>query len=164
MVAKLRTHKDSPSRADEALRDAVAFGLPHEARGTLDTEERDPVENRRPSSSTRRDAAAAHGPRRRRCPQAFADALADRLQGEAGPALAATDALGRAGQRPRRLAPRRRSPWPSCPYPTFFSGDGPAVREPVRVTRALRGLEVVLPHQPPHPLLEVRRPSQLRPH
>ena len=28
-------------RADEALRDAVAFGLPHEARGTFDAEERD---------------------------------------------------------------------------------------------------------------------------
>ena len=28
-------------RADEALRDAVAFGLPHEARGAFDAEERD---------------------------------------------------------------------------------------------------------------------------
>ena len=28
-------------RADEAFRHAIAFGLPHEARGTLDAEERD---------------------------------------------------------------------------------------------------------------------------
>ena len=44
---------------------------------------------------------------------------------------------------------------------------GPAVRlRPVRVTRALRGLEVVLPHQPPHPLLRGAPPlnPQLRPH
>ncbi len=91
-------------------------------------------------------------------PEAFADALADRLQGlEAGPALGGmkTDALGRAvvnghedkgwplgdGHRGRHV----RTPH----YVGRLSGDGPVVRlRPVRVTRALRGLEVVLP-QPP---------------
>ena len=36
----------------------------------------------------------------------------------------------------------------------------------MRVTRALRGLEVVLPHQPPHSLLRGAPPlnPQLRPH
>ena len=114
-------------RADEALRDAVAFGLPHEARGTLDTEERDlllkivgqvvrPVVVTQPQPTGHAVADA---------PEAFADALADRLQGlEAGPALGGMkDRCTRpcSGQRPRRqrLAPRRRSPWPSCPYPTL---------------------------------------------
>ena len=103
-------------------------------------------------------------------------ALADRLQGlEAGPALGGmkTDALGRAvvnghedkgwplgdGHRGRHV----RTPH----YVGRLSGDGPVVRlRPVRVTRALRGLEVVLPHQPPHPLLRGAPPlnPQLRPH
>ena len=158
-------------RADEALRDAVAFGLPHEARGTLDTEERDlllkivgqvvrPVVVTQPQPTGHAVADA---------PEAFADALADRLQGlEAGPALGGmkTDALGRAvvnghedkgwplgdGHRGRHV----RTPH----YVGRLSGDGPVVRlRPVRVTRALRGLEVVLPHQPRTRSFEVRRPS-----
>ena len=165
-------------RAEEALRDAVAFGLPHEARGTFDAEERDlllkivgqvvrPVVVPQPQPTGHAFADA---------PEAFADALADRLQGlEAGPALGGmkTDALGRAvvnghedtgwplgdGHRGRHV----RTPH----YVGRLSGDGPVVRlRPMRVTRALRGLEVVLPHQPPHPLLRGASPlnPQLRPH
>ena len=78
MVAKLRTHQILLQRADEALRDAVAFGLPHEARGTLDTEERDlllkivgqvvrPVVVTQPQPTGHAVADA---------PEAFADALA----------------------------------------------------------------------------------------
>ena len=87
-------------RADEALRDAVAFGLPHEARGAFDAEERDrllkivgqvvrPVVVTQPQPTGHAFADA---------PEACADALADQLQGlEAGPALGGmkTDACGR---------------------------------------------------------------------
>ena len=41
VIAKLHPQQILLQRADEALRDAVAFGLPHEARGTFDAEERD---------------------------------------------------------------------------------------------------------------------------
>ena len=89
MVAKLRTHNRFSQRADEALRDAVAFGLPHEARGTFDAEERDlllkivgqvvrPVVVTQPQPTGHAFADA---------PEAFADALADREGLEAGPAL-----------------------------------------------------------------------------
>ena len=179
MVAKLRTHnRFSFSGADEALRDAVAFGLPHEARGTFDAEERDllleivgqvvrPVVVTQPQPTGHAFADA---------PEAFADALPDRLQGlEAGPALGGmkTDALGRAvvnghedkgwplgdGHRGRHVRPPH--------HVGRLRGDGPVVRlRPVRVPRALRGLEVVLPHQPPHPLLRGAPPlnPQLHPH
>ena len=170
MVAKLRTHNRFSFSVRRSAPRRRAFGLPHEARGTFDAEERDllltvgqvvrPVVVTQPQPTGHAFADA---------PEAFADALADRLQGlEAGPALGGmkTDALGRAvvnghedkgwprgdGHRGRHV----RTPH----YVGRLSGDGPVVRlRPVRVTRALRGLEVVLPHQPPHPLLRVRRPS-----
>ena len=118
-------------RADEAFRDAVAFGLPHEARGTFDAEERHLLlKVVGQSSSTRgRDAKpqpAGHALADRA--EAGADALADRLQGlKAGPALGRmqADALGRAVvERPRRRRPRPRprSLWPSCPCPTSHRG------------------------------------------
>ncbi len=47
-----------------------------------------------------------------------------------------------------------------------FGGDGPVVRRrPVRVAHAVRGLKIVLPHQPSHPLLRGADPRdpQLRP-
>ena len=88
-------------RADEALRDAVAFGLPHEARRAVDAEEGDllleivgqvvrpvVVPETQPAGHAFADA-----------PAAFPDALANRLQGlEAVPTLRGmeTDALGRA--------------------------------------------------------------------
>ena len=96
-------------------------------------------------------------------PVAFAHTLADRLQGlEAGPALGRMepDALGRAvidshedegrpfgdGHRGRHVRPPH--------HVGRLGGDGPVVRlRAVRVAHARRGLEVVLAHQPPHPLL-----------
>ena len=70
-------------RTDEAFRDAVAFGLPHETRRAFDAEERDlllkvvrqivgPVVV--PQTQPAGDALADRA-------EAFADALADRLEG-----------------------------------------------------------------------------------
>ena len=108
-------------------------------------------------------------------PEAFPDALADRRQGlEAGPALGGMepDARGRAvidgheddgcplgdGHGGRHVcAPH---------HVGSLGGDGPIVRlRPMRVARARRGLEVVLAHQPAHPLLRGAHPRdpQLRP-
>ena len=164
-------------RADEALRDTVAFGLPHEARRAFDAEERDllleivgqivrpvVVPETPPAGHAFADA-----------PEAFPDALANRLQGlEAVPALGGMepDALGRAvidghedegyplgdGHGGRHV----RAPH----HVGRLGGDGPVVRLwPVRVARALRGLEAGLPHQPPHPFLRGPNPvdPQLRP-
>ena len=76
-------------RADEAFRDAVAFGFPHETRRALDAEERDlllkvvreivrPVVVPEPEPAGHAVADLT---------EAFADALADRLQGlKSGPA------------------------------------------------------------------------------
>ena len=50
--------------------------------------------------------------------------------------------------------PRRRRARHPMSVPGGLGGDGPVVRlRAVRVAHAVRGLEVVLPHQPAHPLL-----------
>ena len=108
-------------------------------------------------------------------PEAFADALADRLQGlEAGPALGGMepDACGRAvidGHEDdgRPLGDRHGGRHVCAPHHVGrLGGDGPVVRlRPMREARARRGLEVVLAHQPAHPLLRGAHPRdpQLRP-
>ena len=65
----------------------------------------------------------------------------------------------------------RTTPWhfPTCEPETHgplrahvgrLGGDGPVVRlRPMRVARARRGLEVVLAHQPAHPLLRGAHPA-----
>ena len=164
-------------RADKALRDAVAFGLPHEARRAFDAEERDllleivgqvvrpvVVPETQPAGHAVADA-----------PEAFPDALADRLQGlEAGPALGGmeADARGRAvidGHEDEGcpLGDGHGGRHVCAPHHVGrLGGDGPVVRlRPMRVARARRGLEVVLAHQPAHPLLRGAHPRdpQLRP-
>ena len=133
-MSKLRTHKRfSFTVRDETLRDPITFGLSHEARGTLNPEERDllleivsqvvravVVAKTQPAGDPVADGA-----------EAFADTLANRLQGlKPGATLGRmeTDALGRtvidghedAGRpladrhRGRRVRPppsRRRLPW-----------------------------------------------------
>ena len=95
--------------------------------------------------------------------EAFADALADRLQGlKSGPALGRmqADALGCAvidghEDAGRALTHGHRGRHVRAPHHIGgLGGDGPVVRlRAVRVAHAVRGLEGVLPHQPAHPLL-----------
>ena len=163
-------------RADEALRDAVAFGLPHEARGAFDAEERDlllkivgqvvrPVVVTQPQPTGHAFADA---------PEAFADALADRLQGlEAGPALGGMepDACGRAvidgHEDEGRPSATVTVAVMSVPHITSGASVGWSRRAPSAHARGprARGLEVVLAHQPAHPLLRGAHPRdpQLRP-
>ena len=158
-------------RADEALRDAVPFGLPHETRGAVDAEEGDLLlEIVGQISSTRgRDAAAARGRHASTdTAEAFADTLADGLQGlEAGSALGRmqTDARGRAvidGHKHagRSLAPGHRGRHVGAPHDVRrLGGDRAVVRlRAMRVAHAVRGLEVVLAHQSAYPLLRGTNP------
>ena len=99
MVAKLRTHNRF-SFSVRMKRSATPLPrAPARSSGNFRCRRtRPPVENRRPSRSTRgRDAAAAHGPRLRRCPRSVRGCPGGSAQGlEAGPALGGmkTDALG----------------------------------------------------------------------
>ena len=152
MVARPTT--DSLQRADEALRDAVAFGLPHEARGTFDAEERDLLlkivgQVVRPVVVTSRSPRATPSPmppKRSRMPwrigsRALEGSRAWRHEDRLGRAVVATS--GKAGPSATVTV--------AVMVPHITSGA--STRRPMRVTSALRGLEVVLPHQPPHPLL-----------
>ena len=126
-------------RADEAFRDAVAFGFPHETRRALDAEERDlllkvvgqivrPVVVPEPEPAGHAVADLT---------EAFADALADRLQGlKSGPALGRmqADALGCAvidghEDEGRALTHGHRGRHVRAPHHIGgLGGDGPVVR------------------------------------
>ena len=157
MVSKLRTHKRfSFSVRMKRFRDAVPFGLPHEARRALDPEERDlllkvvrqiagpvVVTKTQPASDAVADVA-----------EAVADALADRLQGlEAVPARGRmqADALGRTvidghEHERRPLAHGHRGSHVRAPHHVRDLRGNRAVMclRAVRPAHAVRGLEVVL--------------------
>ena len=178
MVSKLRTHKTfSFSVRMKRSANAVAFGLPHEARRAFDAEEGDlllkivgqvvrPVVVTQPQPLGHAFVDA---------PEACPDALANRLQGlEAVAALGGveTDAFGRTvidghEDEGRPLGAGHGGRHVRAPHHVrSLGGDGSVVRlRPVRVARALRGLEGVLAHQPAHPLLRGAHPldPQLRP-
>ena len=152
MVSKLRTPQQILlQRADEAFRDAVAFGFPHETRRALDAEERDlllkvvgqivqPVVVPAPEPAGHAVADLT---------EAFADALADRLQGlKSGPALGRmqADALGCAvidghEDAGRALTHGHRGRHVRAPHHIGgLGGDGPVVRlRAVRVAHAGAG-------------------------
>ena len=128
---------------------------------------RPPVENRRPSSSTRGRAQpqpttpSPMPPKRSGCPGGSAPGPRSGSR-----AWRHEDRCTRpcSGQRPRRqrLAPRdgHRGRHVRTPQRRAPQGDGPVVRlRPVRVTRALRGLEVVPRINRRTRSFEVRRPS-----
>ena len=166
MVSKLRTHnRFSFSVRMKRSATPLPSRFPHETRRALDAEERDlllkvvgqivrPVVVPEPEPAGHAVADLT---------EAFADALADRLQGlKSGPALGRmqADALGCAvidghEDEGRALTHGHRGRHVRAPHHIGgLGGDGPVVRlRAVRVAHAVRGLEVVLPHQPAHPLL-----------
>ena len=165
MVSKRRTHnRFSFSVRMKRSATPLPSGSPHETRRALDAEERDlllkvvgqivrPVVVPEPEPAGHAVADLT---------EAFADALADRLQGlKSGPALGRmqADALGCAvidgyEDEGRALTHGHRGRHVRAPHHIGgLGGDGPVVRlRAVRVAHAVRGLEVVLPHQPAHPL------------
>ena len=127
MVSKLRTHKRFSFHVRmKRSANPIPFGRSHEARGTLNPEERDRLLDI--VSQVVRAVVVAQtqpiGDPVAEGAEAFADTLANRLQGlKPGATLGRmeTDALGRnSDRRPRRRRPppRRPAPWTSCPSPT----------------------------------------------
>ena len=178
MVSKLRTHKKfSFSVRMKRSATPLPSGSRTKTRRALDAEERHlllkvvsqivrPVVV--PKTQPAGDALANRA-------EAGADALADRLQGlKSGPALGRmqADALGRAvidghEDEGRALAHGHCGRHVRAPHHIGGrGGDRAVVRlRAVRVAHAVRGLEVVLPHQPPHPFRRGADPRdpELRP-